>query len=1219
MIVHDPFVNAQTNCPHLQAGLTSFSSLPKWNLAGSDIVISSKVKMDQSPQVILRSITIENGGELIFDNTVLNVDVEFIVVKAGGKFIAGSETCPITNKIIVTFFGNRTTANVIGSDPHDNTAAGYKGLACLSGSYLQLYGDVNRPTWTNLGETAVKGSSTIKVIDNTQWKVGDEIVVTSTDYGELIDSRKASGPSWMYVYGNYFPDQNEVRTIAQVVNSKTFVLDRPLNFTHWGKDHARAEVGILNRNIVLQGDASSVNSQFGGHWMIRVVEQAEIQGVEVTRMGQKGLLGRYAVHFHVLGEQSFLKPKRFFIKESSIHHSFQRCVVVHDSNGLLIHDNVCFDSFGHQYFLEDGSEMGNEFIHNLGIRAKPVANGDPMQIIPSDHDVSIFWITNANNTWIRNAAVGGKFPFWFTMPLNVGGLSSAKYGVNNIYVRPRNQPLGAFKNNVAHSSNGNGVHVDDMLTPTGTFEEASFLPRLGPYNGPSIVVEAVFEGIIAYKNRGYGIWARGGPLLFRNLILTDNRIQMITPPGPSVVVDSLFIGESDNVGDSSFRPSVDLGGRSRPDPNAASKYPVKGFETYDNGGPQLLKNIVFKNFMPDQFRQAAALGQMSDAPFKHQTLNRYLNLTFENSNRVYVSERFLDGNKGLCVLDIDGSTTGFTPGGWLVANDSLMAHSKCIKRNDWKGYNCPITLEGYGQLWVQNVGGNFETSSPYGSDPSLNNPGAKVARMIVHDLSRRVNSSVIGGVLGGTFTMQSNVILRNFYAIRWILNIPSPPILKFLLTSSANNDWVVVSVQYPRSAELNVYFNSPQGKKVLTRVNSLGALVQDPMHYYYDSSGEHLYLYLRNRAGRSAFSERWGFSAFSNDGFHVVVNASCPNDRCQVDNHNLPAHSQHFVKLYHKEERYAGYLKPLVKNGANRGNGVVFATLLSNKRTLDVAVHHDLTLTATKMEVGVGDPVTDQEDRIITPPTNVKFTPYSVSRFSWELSVDDMVALLKGRLFVKLSTTTHPNGHLKGHLYCNMGRNSTNNLYMCSLPDPIPKAQPCDAAPLDAISFYDEFDTVDARTKWFLLYYNSTADVKEGIYSIASRNYTSNPICGASSIYAGIRNGGVIIGKTYSPSTLNFVDLGVYKYFEFFVRSLTPGELKLNVHFTEVENGIARDIPSLSVDTKYIQYYTIDDSRVTRVRIPVSDLAFTNKTSLNVIQRVVFTISNGVFKEFLII
>jgi len=131
-------INAQS-CPHSQGGLTLFSSLANWNITGSDLTISRTLKVDKSPGVTLRSIIVASGGSLIFDNTLLNLDVEFIRVDAGGKFIAGSETCEINNKITITFFGSKTTANIIGTDPYDNTATGYKGFVAMSGAYVSIW------------------------------------------------------------------------------------------------------------------------------------------------------------------------------------------------------------------------------------------------------------------------------------------------------------------------------------------------------------------------------------------------------------------------------------------------------------------------------------------------------------------------------------------------------------------------------------------------------------------------------------------------------------------------------------------------------------------------------------------------------------------------------------------------------------------------------------------------------------------------------------------------------------------------------------------------------------------------------------------------------------------------------------------------------------------------------------------------------------------------
>jgi len=41
----------------------------------------------------------------------------------------------------------------------------------------------------------------------------------------------------------------------------------------------------------------------------------------------------------------------------------------------------------------------------LGIRPKPVFTGNANQIIPSDNDVAVFWITNPNNTVSTNSLV----------------------------------------------------------------------------------------------------------------------------------------------------------------------------------------------------------------------------------------------------------------------------------------------------------------------------------------------------------------------------------------------------------------------------------------------------------------------------------------------------------------------------------------------------------------------------------------------------------------------------------------------------------------------------------------------------------------------------------------------------------------------------------------------------------------------------------------------
>ena len=78
---------------------------------------------------------------------------------------------------------------------------------------------------------------------------------------------------------------------------------------------------------------------------------------------------------------------------------------------------------------------------------------------------------------------------------------------------------------------------------------------------------SVFENFTSYKNRHGAVWGRGELHLFRNLKLADNAIGFTHAASAvgraaytSKVVDSLFVGESDNIGN----PRTPAGNRLRP-------------------------------------------------------------------------------------------------------------------------------------------------------------------------------------------------------------------------------------------------------------------------------------------------------------------------------------------------------------------------------------------------------------------------------------------------------------------------------------------------------------------------------------------------------------------------------------------------------------------------------------------------------------------------------
>ncbi|KAG2388307.1 hypothetical protein C9374_000471 [Naegleria lovaniensis] len=1200
------FVHAQT-CPHQATGLIPFHTLAGANVLNGNVVISQQsVLLNASPSVRLRSITIQSGGSLIFDNVNLNLNVSFIRVESGAKFIMGSSTCPITSKIVITFFGPRVDASVhdLGLDPFDGSKLGSKGIAFLSGSRVEIFGQVTSTprSWTQLAKSVNKGSKTIDLKQAVSgWSVGDSVVVASTDFGEVYDKAQVKNESLKWAAGVPLPDQSEERKIAQILNGgKTLVLNAPLNYFHYasngryGSVHAKmsAEVGLLSRKIVFQGDESSEVSQFGGHMIIRLVESFKVQGLEIRRFGQQGMMGRYSLHFHLLGNKAAKSPlgTDYFVKHCSIHHSYQRCIAVHDTNYVSIQNNVCFDAYGHAYFLEDGSEVGNEFISNLGIRAKPVAKELTDRIlIPSDSDVSVFWITNPNNTFIGNHAVGGKFGFWFAMPTFPTGLSAKRYAPGSI--NPRSAPPKPFDQNVAHSSGGNGLHIDDMQRADGTSEQAGYSPSSG---------SALYTNFLAYKNRVWGVWARG-TLRFHSLYLSDNRVAANTPPsGPTLIEDSIMVGESDNVGEYTFRPTVDKGNRTRPflNPITTNRDIISGFQTYDNGGPNYLINVTFVNFTTTEFSYGGALSGLHNN-FKHQTRNRYKSLKYINANEVilFPNPAPYDNHKGIAFMDVDGSTTGLLPGGWIVANESIMLFDKCIGVRDWNAHVCPLFGEGYAQLRVTNP--NPTAMNVTGRDgvqhKELLNVYDRSVRMVVHDMLRdgsRV-SQVKGGYAGGSFFLQSNLMTRGLYSIRWNYDTPTPNSLKFQLDSSVVGDWILLAVQYPPSTVFEVQFTQNGVETNMTRASSLATVMSDAKsYYYYDSTTEHLFLKVQNYYSRIGYREYFGaFGDFYSGGV-ISVDAKCPNNNCAPTKFGNPANAKTLYKTYLKEDVFVGRLEkcqqeqasgPLAPSSA-AAQGTVFAFLDYAEHKLEFVVHHNVEPEILKsIEIGVGQ--AGQEVYSVVTPIN-RFATYTPARFGVNLSVEEWNALLKGLMFVKVTTTQNPEGHLRAQLYCSSTGTST-----CKLPSLHSIAKPCDPPKLKVASqvLYVYQDYSSFVLEWSSGQYTYPGDIS----TIFNLNYTQAATCGSSAIHLRLRKGNAVINKI-GTNRFN-VDSSIYKYLEFFIKSTNNTgipDLRLHFYYLNETSGKILEFSRVSMKDEYFQLYKIDELRMTRLRIPVADLGF---------------------------
>jgi len=693
--------------------------------AGDTVTIErgKDVLLDVSPPA-LGGLHIE--GKLSFsDQADIELTTEWI--KVHGELAIGTEAKPHTRKAIITL-----TDNVPGEELD---GMGDRGIM-IAGGTLNLHGDRTN-AWTKLAGTAKAGSARIEVLNASGWRKGDVIVLASTDF----DSTQA-----------------EKRSIA-AISGNVITLDQPLKYMHFGKItfgvDERGAVGLLTRNILIQASDDAERSYFGGHIMAVAGSKMYVSGVELNRMGQNMHLARYPIHWHIVGE-----GQGQYIENSSIHDTYSRCVTVHGTNNVRVENNVTYNTVGHCFFLEDAIETGNQFIHNLGMMTKCHPDGKPCVptnlgpfgsqggknfdvagqsakdvLIPSDNTASTFWITNPDNIYRDNVAAGSEATgFWFALPQHPTGafegtdISKATW--------PRRTRLREFKGNTAHS-NFDGFMSDRGPQPDGHFRTGGHIALANPADANSPIVETVIEDFTAYKNRNSGMWTRGEMDLFKNLKLADNAIGYTHASGnfgrsafTSRVVDSLFVGESENIGNPRTAAEIAYG-RSLPEPELAD-FPIRGYEFYDYRHE--LDNVTFVNFQDNPTRKTGAISYLLYTSFGMSTNNTVQRAKFINAKPVYFppmehkwsNDDYGNGSYKTAVFhDLDGSVSG-VPDSYILINDEddgIAIDDACEIKPTW---NAAVCKGDVGRLAVGGPGGGGfgRFGGPPGAGPARGGPGA---------------------------------------------------------------------------------------------------------------------------------------------------------------------------------------------------------------------------------------------------------------------------------------------------------------------------------------------------------------------------------------------------------------------------------------------------------------------------------------------------------------
>lgn len=479
------------------------------------------------------------------------------------------------------------------------------------GGRMDFHGAPLSRTWLKLGKTAKKGASSVTLDESVAgWRVGDRVIVTATHLGRDI----GQGTDRL---------QTEERVITAIEGAQV-TLNEPLVNDHLGEGDFRGEVANLSRNVIVE---SAEPAGERGHTMYHRGSAGSISYAEFRHLGKKNVLGRYSLHFHLVGNTM----RGSSVVGASIWDSDNRWLTIHGTNYLVVRDCVGYQSVGHGFFMEDGTEVYNVLDRNLAVQSME-GKKLPKQVLPFDqNEGSGFWWANSFNTFTRNVACennryGYRFEATQTSAMKMT-LPVMQADGSTLSVDIRTLPFVRFEDNEAHCDGLYGINLGEGVNRVGPDENHPYVMRNTKIweihyafrvQSPSVLVENMqihrsVYGVYhpnfdrhVYRNVTISQSGRNGDAEPFNRGHDDDSVQY-----GSLTVDGLtFVGHGNsgmpliqisddnptgnaethirNVSvvdrqDGNRRALINLGGGPRPKPKSATSVPVYVHDHYGTG------------------------------------------------------------------------------------------------------------------------------------------------------------------------------------------------------------------------------------------------------------------------------------------------------------------------------------------------------------------------------------------------------------------------------------------------------------------------------------------------------------------------------------------------------------------------------------------------------------------------------------------------------------
>ncbi|GAB5409594.1 MAG: G8 domain-containing protein [Balneolaceae bacterium] len=709
-----------------------WSDVATWD--GSKPIESDEVIIPEGSIILLNEATpsfsgIIIHGTLVFDRQDLELTADWILVH--GKLEIGTDSNPFTHSAILTLTGNDPEQSIMGM--------GTRGIMVMG--ELELHGTPPTTVWSKINANAPSGSTSLTLIESVDWNSSDEIVIGPTDYYEAGNGISVSQ-----------------RLSLSSVAEDNLTLNSELNAFHWGELQyptpdgmslspaniieppladtdttstplvldQRAPVGNLSRNILIQSPNDNLWQQqgFGVHTMIMPSGSARVNGVEFRRGGQRGLIRRYAFHWHILsyaGAETLDDATGQFIINSTVNSSRNRGIVIHGTNGLLVQNNVLFDIEGHGIFTEDAVERRNVIDNNLVLHVRTPQL--PVNQLLKQHErwdgsfgSSCFWLSNPDNIITNNhAADCVGFGYWLTYPEQPWGDHQNTLAEDGLVMNPSRMEFGVFDNNTTHSNRLQGIMLDNVeIDNDGNIGGSQYWSTSDGRNA-SWPFETLRRFSLSryktWKNIGNGIWDRSVWPDNPETVSADNAGRFFAGSGSDgVITRSLVIGTSLNhmMNGTDRPPLADFAsGFSSSDPAAFATY----HSTFD-----ITNNIVI-NF-PGVANERSGVFSTDDyyvRPVEKGQIRNSGNLIINSHPGVKLQAPYINYTLASALWDPYGNWG--PEGNYFVYNDPFLTYGKEITAVDpvdvSGGVSVPGPFYGFEGFVLHGVGDEYPQNQPY--------------------------------------------------------------------------------------------------------------------------------------------------------------------------------------------------------------------------------------------------------------------------------------------------------------------------------------------------------------------------------------------------------------------------------------------------------------------------------------------------------------------------